>query len=211
EFPVGSSNVLNATLQTDVSNLGEVVVTTALGIQRQQKSLGYAVQEVKGSTLVDAKETNLANALSGKVAGLQVVRGSNGAGGSSKILLRGNNSLVGNNQPLIVVDGTPIDNFTGTNENGYWSAGFDRGNGIGDISADDIESMSILKGPSAAALYSYCAGNCVILITTKSWRRRQGLGITSSATQGTEHLFIRPELQNSFAQGSDDIFNPTTE
>ena len=211
ELSVGSSNQLDAILQNDATNLGEVVVTTAMGIKRQQKSLGYAVQEVSGNTLVDAKETNLANALTGKVAGLQVVRGSNGAGGSSKILLRGNNSLVGNNQPLIVVDGTPIDNFTGTNENGYWSAGFDRGNGIGDISADDIESMSILKGPSAAALYGSRAGNGVILITTKSGRRRQGLGITFSTTQGTENIFIKPELQNSFAQGSDNIFNPTTE
>src|SRR5690606_5140662 len=211
EFPVGSSNVLNATLQTDATNLGEVVVTTALGIQRQQKSLGYAVQEVKGTTLVDAKETNLANALSGKVAGLQVIRGSNGAGGSSKIVLRGNTSLTGSNQPLIVVDGTPIDNFTGTNENGYWAAGFDRGNGIGDISADDIQSMTVLKGPTAAALYGSRAGNGVILITTKSGRKQNGLGITFSTTQGTESIFIQPELQNSFGQGSNNIFNPTSQ
>ena len=210
ELAVGSSNELNVILTSTATEIGEVVVTTALGIKRQQKSLGYAVQEVKGTTLVDAKETNLANALSGKVAGLQVVRGSNGAGGSSKILLRGNNSLVGSNQPLIVVDGTPIDNFTGTTENGYWSAGFDRGNGIGDISADDIESMSILKGPSAAALYGSRAGNGVILITTKSGRRQNGLGITFSTTQGTESIFIKPELQNSFGQGSNNIFDPTS-
>ncbi|MBA2499801.1 MAG: SusC/RagA family TonB-linked outer membrane protein [Chitinophagaceae bacterium] len=209
EVAVGQNTTLSVTLNTSDGNLSEVVVT-ALGIQRQKKSLGYAIQEVKGETLVDAKETNLANALSGKVAGLQVVRGSNGAGGSSKILLRGNNSLVGNNQPLIVVDGTPIDNFTGTSENGYWAAGFDRGNGIGDISADDIESMSILKGPSAAALYGSRAGNGVILITTKSGRRQTGLGITFSTTQGTESIFIRPELQNTFGQGSDNIFNPTS-
>ena len=209
EVAVGQNSTLSVTLNTSEGSLSEVVVT-ALGIQRQKKSLGYAIQEVKGETLVDAKETNLANALSGKVAGLQVVRGSNGAGGSSKILLRGNNSLVGNNQPLIVVDGTPIDNFTGTSENGYWAAGFDRGNGIGDISADDIESMSILKGPSAAALYGSRAGNGVILITTKKGRRSNGLGITFSTTQGTESIFIKPELQNTFAQGSDNIFNPTS-
>ncbi len=209
EVAVGQNTTLSVTLNTSEGNLSEVVVT-ALGIQRQKKSLGYAIQEVKGETLVDAKETNLANALSGKVAGLQVVRGSNGAGGSSKILLRGNNSLVGNNQPLIVVDGTPIDNFTGTSENGYWAAGFDRGNGIGDISADDIESMSVLKGPSAAALYGSRAGNGVILITTKKGRRQNGLGITFSTTQGTESIFIKPELQNTFAQGSENIFNPTS-
>lgn len=210
EIAVGASNTLSATLETSATSLGEVVVTTALGIKRQQKSLGFAVQELRGTALVDAKETNLANALSGKVAGLQVVRGSNGAGGSSKILLRGNNSLVGNNQPLIVVDGTPIDNFTGTSENGYWGAGFDRGNGIGDISADDIESMSILKGGSAAALYGSRAGNGVILITTKSGRKQNGLGITFSTTQGTESIFIKPELQNSFGQGNNNIFDPTS-
>ncbi|MCG7859149.1 TonB-dependent receptor plug domain-containing protein, partial [Flavihumibacter sediminis] len=133
-------------------NLDEVVVT-ALGIKRQKKSLGYAVQEVKGTVLADARETNMTNALTGKVAGLQVVRSSNGAGGSAKIVLRGFTSLTGDNQPLIVVDGIPINNFTGTTENGYWGAGYDMGNGLGDISADDIESMSVLKGPSAAALY----------------------------------------------------------
>lgn len=205
---VGSSNTLDVSLDQSAGELGEVVITTALGIKRQQKSLGYAVQELKGGTLADAKETNLANALSGKVAGLQVVRSSNGAGGSSKIVLRGLNSLTGDNQPLIVVDGIPIDNFTGTTENGYWSAGFDRGNGLGDISADDIESMTVLKGPSAAALYGSRAGNGVILITTKSGRKSQGLGITFSTTQGVESIFIKPELQNSFGQGTDGIFDP---
>ncbi len=211
ELTVGTASTLNMDLVSAATDLGEVVVTTALGIKRQQKSLGYAVQELRGTALVDAKETNLANALSGKVAGLQVVRSSNGAGGSSKILLRGNTSLVGNNQPLIVVDGTPIDNFTGTSENGYWSAGFDRGNGLGDISADDIESMSILKGPSAAALYGSRAGNGVILITTKSGRKQSGLGITFSMTQGIENIFLRPELQDTYAQGSDNIFDPTSQ
>jgi TonB-linked SusC/RagA family outer membrane protein len=205
---VGSSNTVDVTMDVAAGELGEVVITTALGIKRQQKSLGYAVQELKGGALSDAKETNLANALSGKVAGLQVVRSSNGAGGSAKIVLRGSNSLVGDNQPLIVVDGIPIDNFTGTSENGYWSAGFDRGNGLGDISADDIESMTVLKGPSAAALYGSRAGNGVILVTTKSGRKTQGLGITFSTTQGVESIFIKPELQNSFGQGTDGIFDP---
>ncbi|HMR92557.1 MAG TPA: SusC/RagA family TonB-linked outer membrane protein [Chitinophagaceae bacterium] len=211
ELNAGSAATLNATLNASATNLGEVVVTTALGIKRQAKSLGYAVQELRGGTLSDAKETNLANALSGKVAGLQVVRSSNGAGGSSKIVLRGNTSLTGNNQPLIVVDGIPIDNFTGTSENGYWSAGFDRGNGLGDISADDIETMSVLKGPSAAALYGSRAGNGVILITTKSGRKQAGLGITFSMTQGVESIFIRPELQNSFGQGENGVFDATSQ
>ncbi len=205
EITVGQESNFSITLEAGSGNLDEVVVT-ALGIKRQKKSLGYAVQEVKGTTLSDARETNLANALSGKVAGLQVVRSSNGAGGSSKIVLRGNNSLTGSNQPLIVVDGIPIDNFTGTSENGYWSAGFDRGNGLGDINAEDIESMSVLKGPSAAALYGSRAGNGVILITTKSGRKQNGLGVTFSMNQGVEDIFIKPEIQNSFGQGNEGIF-----
>ncbi|WP_332736088.1 SusC/RagA family TonB-linked outer membrane protein [Flavihumibacter sp.] len=209
EIAIGAESVYNVVLEAGSGNLNEVVVT-ALGIKRQKKSLGYAVQEIKGSTLADTKETNLANALSGKVAGLQVVRSSNGAGGSSKIVLRGNTSLTGTNQPLIVVDGIPIDNFTGTTENGYWSAGYDRGNGLGDISADDIESMSVLKGPSAAALYGSRAGNGVILITTKSGKKQNGLGIMFSTTQGIESIFIRPEMQDTYGQGLDGIFDPTS-
>ncbi|NBA86934.1 SusC/RagA family TonB-linked outer membrane protein [Emticicia sp. CRIBPO] len=207
EIPVGNKTYFEISLVEDENQLSEIVVT-ALGIQREKKSLGYAIQEVKGSTLTDARETNLANALTGKVAGLQVVRSSNGAGGSSKIVLRGNTSLTGTNQPLIVVDGIPIDNFTGTTENGYWGAGLDMGNGLGDISADDIETMSVLKGPSAAALYGSRAGNGVILITTKSGRKQPGLGITFSTTLGTEGIFVKPELQNTFGQGLNNIFNP---
>jgi TonB-linked SusC/RagA family outer membrane protein len=204
EITVGSSNTITVSL-TAVAGETDVVVT-ALGIKRQKKSLGYAVQEVKGSVLADAKETNLANSLSGKVAGLQVVRSSNGAGGSAKIVLRGSNSLTGSNQPLIVVDGIPIDNFTGTTENGYWGAGFDRGNGLGDISADDIETMSVLKGPAAASLYGSRGGNGVILITTKTGRKQNGLGITLSSTLGTESIFTNPELQNTFGQGENNIY-----
>lgn len=209
EIPVNNRSVIDIVLAEDVAVLGEVVVT-ALGIEREKKSLGYAIQEVKGTALVEARETNLANAFTGKVAGLQVVRSSNGAGGSSKIVLRGHTSLTGSNQPLIVVDGIPIDNFTGTTENGYWGAGLDMGSGLGDISAEDIESMSVLKGPSAAALYGSRAGNGVILITTKSGRKTPGLGITVSATVGVEDIFLKPELQNSFGQGMEGIFDPVS-
>lgn len=207
EEAVSGRSTINVVLAEDVAQLGEIVVT-ALGIEREKKSLGYAIQEIKGGVLSDAKETNLANAFTGKVAGLQVVRSSNGAGGSSKIVLRGNTSLTGSNQPLIVVDGIPIDNFTGTTENGYWGAGLDMGNGLGDISSDDIESMSVLKGPSAAALYGSRAGNGVILIKTKSGRTQPGLGITVTSTLGVEDIFIRPELQNTFGQGLDNVFDP---
>ena len=157
---------MNVTLQDDTQTLGEVVVT-ALGIKREKKALGYAMQEVKGDALLEARETNLANALTGKVSGVQIIRSSNGPGGSSKIQLRGANSVTGLNQPLIVVDGVPMDNFTGASNNDIDNPTLDMGNGLSDINAEDIESMSVLKGASAAALYGSRAGNGVILITTK--------------------------------------------
>jgi TonB-linked SusC/RagA family outer membrane protein len=205
ELTVGNSSSLNAELKATSADLGEVVVT-ALGIKREKKSLGYAMQEVKGETLVSAKEPNLANALSGKVAGLQVIRSSDGPAGSAKILLRGSNSLTGSNQPLIVVDGIPIDNFTGAPDNGYWNRSLDMGNGIADINPDDIESLSVLKGPSAAALYGSRAGNGVILITTKSGKRQNGLGITLSSTVGFESIFTNPDMQSTYGQGMDGVY-----
>ncbi len=206
EIIVQSSNSLNAVLVPIAGEMSEVVIT-ALGIKREKKSLGYAMQEVKGETLVSAKEPNLANALSGKIAGLQVVRSSDGPAGSSKILLRGSNSLTGTNQPLVVVDGVPIDNFTGAPDNGYWNRSLDMGNGIADINPDDIETLTVLKGPSAAALYGSRAGNGVIMITTKSGRKQNGLGITVSSSLGLENIFTNPEMQNSFGQGADGIYN----
>lgn len=207
EFLTDASGTASIQLAQDSKQLTGVVVT-ALGIKREKKSLGYAVQELKGESLVSAKEPNLANALSGKIAGLQVVRSSDGPAGSSKILLRGSNSLTGSNQPLIVVDGIPIDNFTGAPDNGYWNRSLDMGNGIADINPEDIESLSVLKGPSAAALYGSRAGNGVILITTKSGKRQNGLGITVSSTIGFESIFTNPEMQNSFGQGIDGVAVP---
>ena len=206
EVTIGQSNSLDITLEGGTGTMQEVVVT-ALGIKRAKKSLGYAVQEVKGQTLVDARETNLVNTLSGQVAGLQVVRSSNGPAGSSKIILRGNNSLTGSNQPLIVVDGVPVDNFTGADNNDYWYPSLDMGNGLSDINADDIESMSVLKGPSAAALYGSRAGNGVILITTKTGKRQNGLGLSVSSSLGVESIFTNPKMQNVFGQGKDGIFD----
>lgn len=206
EVPVGSQTTVSIVLEPVTSDLSEVVVT-ALGIKREKKSLGYAVQEIKGDALADTKEPNLANSLTGKVAGLQVVRSSNGPAGSSKIVLRGYNSLTGNNQPLIVVDGTPIANFTGAGNNDYWNPSLDMGNGLSDINAEDIASVSILKGPSAAALYGSRAGNGVILITTKTGRKNNGLGLTISSTLGIESIFVKPELQNTFAQGDNGLYD----
>jgi len=199
DIPYTGQATLNVKLAEDAQKLDEVVVT-ALGMKRDKKALGYAMQELKGDELLSSREPNLANSLSGKVSGLQIVRSSNGVGGSSKIVLRGNNSLTGSNQPLIVVDGTPMDNFTGGVDDVWGNS--DMGNGLSDINPEDIESMTVLKGASAAALYGSRAGNGVILITTKSGKKNEGLGITVNAGITTESIFLKPDLQNSFGQGS---------
>lgn len=151
-------------LDEDKTQLSEVVVT-ALGIKRERKALGYALSEVKGEELQKAKETNVINSLQGKVAGLIVQNTAGGASGSTRVLLRGNTELTGDNQPLYVVDGVPLDNtnFGSASENG----GYDLGDGISAINPDDIENMTVLKGPAASALYGSRASHGVILITTK--------------------------------------------
>jgi TonB-linked SusC/RagA family outer membrane protein len=207
EATIGEATTLNITLEDDANQLGEVVVT-ALGIRREKKSLGYSVQEVKGQTLVEAREPNLVNTLSGKVAGLQVTRSSNGPMGSSRITLRGNNSLTGSNQPLIVVDGIPVSNFTGADNNDFNNPNPDYGNGLADINPEDIDNVSVLKGPTAAALYGSRAGNGVILITTKSGSGQTGLGINFSSSVGIETIFTGPNMQNTFGQGTNGIFDP---
>ena len=151
-------------MEEDKTMLSEVVVT-ALGIKRERKALGYGVSEVKGEELTKAKETNVINSLSGKVAGLVVQNTAGGASGSTRVLLRGNTEISGNNQPLYVIDGVPLDNtnFGSAGTEG----GYDLGDGISAINPDDIENMTVLKGPAASALYGSRASHGVILITTK--------------------------------------------
>jgi TonB-linked SusC/RagA family outer membrane protein len=209
EVVVGTQTTINVVLESSENALNEVVVT-ALGIRREKKSLGYAVQEVKGESLSSTKEPNVVNALSGKVAGLQIIRSGNGPGGSSRITLRGNNSLVGSNQPLIVVDGIPLDNFIGAANNDYYNPSLDMGNGLSDINAEDIESMSVLKGAAAAALYGSRAGNGAILITTKTGKSQNGLGITISSSVGIESIFARPKFQTEYGQGTNNLYDPTS-
>lgn len=159
-----TSTTVNITMSEDTEVLSEVVVT-AMGIKRERKALGYEVGEVKGDELTKAKETNVANSLAGRVAGLVVQGTAGGPAGSTRVMLRGTTEIMGNNQPLYVIDGVPMDN---TN---YGSAGteggYDLGDGISSLNPDDIESMSVLKGPAAAALYGSRASHGVILITTK--------------------------------------------
>lgn len=161
---VKAANGMKIQMQEDGKALNEVVVT-ALGIKRDRKALGYGLEEVKGEELTKAKETNVINSLSGKVAGLVVQNTAGGASGSTRVLLRGNTEMAGNNQPLYVVDGVPLDNtnFGSAGEAG----GYDLGDGISAINPDDIETMTVLKGPAASALYGSRASHGVILITTK--------------------------------------------
>jgi TonB-linked SusC/RagA family outer membrane protein len=216
EVAVGGLTNINVVLENNENALNEVVVT-ALGIKREKKSLGYAVQEVKGQTLANTKEPNFVNSLSGQVAGLQITRSANGPGASSRITLRGNNSLTGDNQPLIVVDGVPMDNFIGNEMDGngrrnndYYNPSRDMGNGLADINAEDIESVTVLKGPSAAALYGSRAGNGAILITTKTGKSQSGLGITITSSFGVEDIFARPKMQTQFGQGTQGKYDATS-
>jgi len=168
---VGNNTTINVLMTVDSELLDDIVVT-ALGISRKEESLGYAVSKVGGDELTEVKSLNAVNSLSGKVAGVDIVQANTGAGGSSKVTIRGNTKITGTNQPLYVIDGVPMDNGN-QGSAGQWG-GQDLGDGISSINPDDIETMSVLKGPAAAALYGTRASNGVILITTKSWKKGDG-------------------------------------
>jgi len=178
EVAITASNILDVTL-TEGLDLSEVVVT-ALGIKREEKSLGYAITKVDGSDLSQAKETNLVNALQGRIAGVQIAGSPSGLGGSSRITIRGASSFLGNNQPLFVVDGVPIsNNNTSTSEQqlGFGGGAYDYGNAAQDIDPESIESITVLKGAAATALYGQRGANGVIQIITKGGRGQKGLGV----------------------------------
>ncbi|MDC1106712.1 SusC/RagA family TonB-linked outer membrane protein [Prolixibacteraceae bacterium] len=182
--------------------VGEVVIT-ALGISRDKKALGYSVQNVGGDELNQTKQSNVVSALSGKVSGVQISGSSGNLGGSSRILIRGASSITGNNQPLFVVDGVPIDNsdFNGSNT-ARGGGGYDYGNMAQDINPEDIETMSVLKGPSAAALYGSRAANGVIMITTKKGSNKgKGLGVTVNTGVSIEKVNRLPQYQTSYGGG----------
>ena len=174
EIAVSNQTVIEVSLEADILGLEEVVVT-ALGITREKKALGYSVQEVGGDELTQAKETNVVNSLQGKVAGVQVTNASGaGISSSSRIVIRGNSSF-GNNQPLFVVDGTPIINAS--TDVDQWEA-HDFGNQAMDIDPNHVENISVLKGPSATALYGSRGANGVVLITTKKAdKASRGIGV----------------------------------
>jgi TonB-linked SusC/RagA family outer membrane protein len=199
---VGASNTIDAALQPD-NTLDEVVVT-ALGIKREEKALGYSVQTLKGEGLTEARESNISNSLSGKIAGVQVTGTSGSVGASSRIVLRGNSSITGNNEPLYVVDGVPIDNRSFGNAGS--GGGVDLPNGAADINPDDIESVTVLKGPNAAALYGLRAGNGVIVITTKRGTAGKKFSVSLNSNVTFSNPLILPSYQNSYGQGGDPTY-----
>lgn len=190
EMPIGNQTKFDIKLDADTRQLAEVVVT-AFGIEREKKALGYTVQEVKGSALTESRSTNVANALSGKIAGVRV-QSNGGPGSGSTIQIRGSSSVSGNNQPLIVIDGVPMEQTA----NKTW------GGGISEINPDNIKEMSVLKGPNAAALYGSRAANGVILITTKNGQGTKGLGVDINSNITFERPWIKPNFQNTYGGGN---------
>jgi len=196
EVPVGSQTDISVQLSEDAKQLGEVVVT-ALGIEREAKSLSYAQQTVDGSALTQARDLNILNSLSGRAAGVDIKKSSSGPGGSTKVVLRGNKSMSGGSQPLFVIDGIPMANRIG-GQPGMWG-GTDQGDGMSQINPDDIESMTVLRGSNAAALYGSQGANGVVLITTK--KGKEGAAKVEFNTGLTlETVLKKPELQ--FKYGS---------
>lgn len=198
-------NTVNVTMAEDTEVLSEVVVT-AMGIKRDRKALGYEVGEVKGEDLTKAKETNVAGSLAGRVAGLVVQGTAGGPAGSTRVMLRGTTEMTGNNQPLYVIDGVPMDN---TNFGSAGTAGgYDLGDGISAVNPDDIETMSVLKGPAAAALYGSRASHGVILITTR--KANTGDAIWSVEYNGTltfdSQLSKWDNVQQVYGMGSDGMY-----
>jgi TonB-linked SusC/RagA family outer membrane protein len=201
ETEVKATEAASVQLKAETKDLSEVVVT-ALGIKKEKKRLGYSLQEVKGEELTTARETNVVNQLAGKVAGVTVVGSPSGIGGSARVSIRGERSVdLNKNQPLYVVDGVPISNSI-TGASGRNNLEVDFGNGASFINPDDIESLSVLKGPAAAALYGSRAANGVILIKTKSGKRSKGIGIEVNSNLTFESALKLPEYQTVYGQGN---------
>ena len=204
EQTVNDRTTLNVKMDAANTALTEVVVT-ALGISREKKALAYSVTSVKGEEFTQARENNIANAFTGKVAGVNVTGQSSGPGGSSRVIIRGNGSLSGNNQPLYVVNGMPISNIARSQVQGEGGTFLDRGDGISSINPDDIETIDILKGGPAAALYGSRASNGVILITTKKGTVQKGIGVEIGTNFSVGSPSMYPDIQYVYGQGLDGI------
>ncbi|MEX0660606.1 MAG: SusC/RagA family TonB-linked outer membrane protein [Balneolaceae bacterium] len=199
EITLDGRTEINVQLEPEVFNLDEAVVT-AFGLQREERSITSSIGTVSGEDIAQSQDLSVANSLSGRVSGVQVQSAGSGSGGSSKVIIRGFSSLGGNNQPLYVVDGVPIDN-SNRGSAGRWG-GYDRGDGIQNINPNDIASMSVLKGPSAASLYGQRGANGVVLITTKSGQSRDGIGVELNSSVSVGSPAVWPDWQNEYGLGS---------
>lgn len=200
EEVVGNQTTINVALIPSTTQLSEVVVT-ALGITKQERTLGYVTQKIDNSALTTARETNLTSQLAGKIAGVTVVNSPSGIGGSARVTIRGERSLnINANQPLFVIDGMPINNNI-IGASGRSNQEADYGNGAGFVNPDDVESMTVLKGPSATALYGSRAANGVVVITTKSGKNAKGIGVTINSNTTFDRVLKLPDYQNVYGQG----------
>jgi TonB-linked SusC/RagA family outer membrane protein len=190
EREIGNESVINVALSSDIEDLSEVVVT-AFGLEREKKSLTYTVQDVSARELSEARELNIVNSLSGKVAGLSITRSGSGVGSPSRVIMRGDRSINGNSQPLYIVDGVPA-------------------SGISDISPDDIASINVLKGPNAAALYGSRANNGAIILTTKSGTT-EGFTASLNTSFMADSPILLSNYQNVYGQGSAGTYSPSSE
>jgi len=207
EVPVKGQNELHVVLEEKLKELNEVVVT-ALGMKREKKSLGYAMQEVKTGDFSEVRSENVANMLQGKVAGVQISQSSSGSGGSTRVIMRGLNSLSGNNQPLWVVDGIPVDDSYRGDFN-QWS-GSDVAGAASEINPDDIASISVLKGPNAAALYGSRAQNGAIVITTRRAQNNQSMEVQYNGNFSWSKIYDGYDYQWEYGQGSSSVFDITS-
>ena len=199
EVPINNQSVIDLKMTDDVAELSEVVVT-AFGLEREKKALGYTVQEVSGEQLSEAKQANVVNNLSGRIAGVQVTS-NEGPGSGSNVVIRGQSSISGNNQPLYVIDGVPMENYqpainTSANSSNQY------GGGPSEISSDNIAEVSVLKGPNAAALYGSRAANGVILITTKDGTETNGIGVEFNSTATWGRPLVEPNFQDIYGGGT---------
>ena len=207
EVKVTDDQAISITMSLVSGQMNEVVVT-ALGIKKEKRAVGYSTTEVDGSKFTQARETNIGNALTGQVAGVNVAGTGTGPSGSSRIVIRGNASLAGNNQPLYVIDGIPFDN-SNQGSSGQWG-GQDFGDGLSTINPDDIENIQVLKGVAASALYGYRGGNGAILITTKSGLRNKGIGLELNNNLTINKVVDEREYQYDYGQGTQGV-KPTTQ
>ncbi len=200
EMPIGASLTIDVKLAAEKTNLKEIVVG-ALGIEKKARGLTYATQEISGKEVTEVKEVNFVNSLAGKVSGVLVTRGSGGVGSSSKVILRGNKSIMGNNQALYVIDGIPMNDASAVQPITLYNT-FDGGDAISNLNPDDIESVNILKGAAAAALYGSQAANGVIIINTK--KGKDGAKINFSSSTTFENAIALPKIQTRYGSSSPD-------